>query len=137
MISVLLHRGTRSAKLRKKIFPGWIATALVVDILMATKPPWIEAHKIEVAPEQLFVSLLFSASLQWPLLWWVNFMEAKRRGLSLVLGMAMLFHRSTLALVLLRSRYVARAHAVLAMLYVWCALSLRTSAKKPAVATIV
>jgi len=121
----------------RRVFPRWAAAALIIDILMATKPPWIEAHKIEVAPEQLFVSLLFSASLQWPLLWWVNFMEAKRRGLSLVLGMAMLFHRSTLALVLFRSRYVARAHAVLAMLYVWCALSLRTSAKKPAVATIV
>lgn len=137
MISVLLHRGIRSAKLRKEIFPRWVAMALVVDILMTTKPPWVEVHKIEVTPKQLLASLLSSTSLQWPLLWWVNFMEAKRRGLSLLLGMAMLFHRSTMALVLFRSQYVSWAHAVLALLYVWCTLSLRTSAKKPAVATIV
>jgi len=96
---------------------------------MTTKPPWVEAHKIEVTPKQLLTSLLFSTTLQWPLLWWMNFMETKRRGLSLLLGMAMLFQRSTMAFVVFRSQYVARAHAVLALFYVWCTLSTRALVK--------
>lgn len=136
MISVLLIRGVRAWKLRKEIFPRWIAVALVVDILMTTKPPWVEAHKIEVAPQQLLMSLLSSTSLQWPLLWWINFMEAKQRGLSLLLGIAMLFHRSAVALVVFRS-HVARAHAALALLYVWCTLSLRTAAKQNSTVSVV
>lgn len=129
MISVLLYRGVRACKLRKTIFHRSMAVVLVVDILTTTKPPWVEAHKIEVAPRQLLTSLFFSTSLQWPLLWWMNFMEAKRRGLSLLISMAILFHRSTMAFVLFRSQYVSWAHAVLALFYVWFTLSTRTVVK--------
>lgn len=134
VISVLVHRGPRAAKLRKWVFPKWAGLAMALDVVIATKPPWLEAHKIEVSPRQLLASLLFSASLHWPLLWWVHFMESKRRGLSLLLSMAMLFYRSTL--VLFHSHYVTWTHAALALFYVWCTLSPRASPELPIVATV-
>jgi len=102
-----------------------------MDLFITTKPPWIEQHNIEVAPRQLLLSLLYSASLQWPLLWWVILMETKRRGLSLVLGMAMLFHRFTTALLLFPSQYSSWAHAILSLFYMWCTLSYRAPKQSP------
>lgn len=130
IISVLLHRGARATKLRKAVFPRWTAVILVADMLITTRPPWMSADsRKQHTPYRLFVSLLACASFQWPLLWWMHFMETKRRGLALALAMAMLFHRSSFALVVACLQYTACAHALLTLIYVWSTLSLRASAK--------
>ena len=125
VISVLIFRGTRAVKLRKKVFPSWAGFAMVVDVVITTKPPWVERHEGGFSPRHLLSSLVVAATLQWPLIWWMYFMETRRRGLALTLAMAMLFHRSSAALVLFRRQYTSSAHAVLALLYLWCTLSSR------------
>ena len=135
-ISVLLHRGSRAAKLRRAIFPRWGALVLLADMLLATRPPWVEAHAVQVTPRQLLVSVASSASFQWPLLWWMHFMESNRKSIALALAMVMLFHRSSLALVVPHLQYTTCAHAALTLFYVWSTLSLRATAATTETTTV-
>ena len=123
-IIVLVHRGSRTCKLKRDAFPSWMGLLLAADLALSTKPPWWEpSHTTLYTPKQLFVSLLISGTTVSSILWWIMCTEQERRGLAVSTAVFMIFHRSTLGIVLFRKEKSTWLQAALSFYCLWLSLS--------------
>ena len=126
IIVVGVHRGTRVCKLKRHTFLPWFRFAFILDIILATQPPWWAGpqHKVLYTPRQLGVSLAICTAYVSPVLWWISCMETKRKGLAVLVAFAMLFFRATMSMLERESTVLSWTEAALAGSYLWLSLSL-------------